>query len=248
MEYEDRLTVATPEGVELDLALAGLGSRFIAVLGDLLLKAVIVGLGAIVLVATGAGGVATGVFIAYTFLVFWLYDVFFEVLASGRTPGKRWAGLRVVSEGGAPVGLRASLVRNLVRMVDGPASFYVAGPLAILITARNQRLGDLAAGTLVLRERRAADRAAAAPARPASPATQDPGRADVSAVSASDLATVRAFLERRHALEAGARESLAEDLASRLRPKVAGVSEEDGAERFLEVVASARGGEGAAPS
>jgi len=247
VEYEDRLTVATPEGVELGLALAGLGSRFIAVLGDLLLKAVIVGLGAIVLVATGAGGVATGVFIAYTFLVFWLYDVFFEVLASGRTPGKRWAGLRVVSEGGAPVGLRASLVRNLVRMVDGPASFYVAGPLAILITARNQRLGDLAAGTLVLRERRAADRAAA-PDRPPSPATQDPGRADVSAVSTSDLATVRAFLERRHALEAGARESLAEDLASRLRPKVAGVSEEDGAERFLEVVASARGGEGAAPS
>lgn len=244
MEYEDRLTVATPEGVDLDLALAGLGSRFIAVLADLALKALLVGLGAILLVVTGGGGVATAVFIVFAFLVFWLYDVLFEVLDAGRTPGKRWTGLRVIGDGGAPVGLRASLVRNLIRLVDGPVSFYLAGPLAILLTARNQRLGDLAAGTLVLRERHAADRMARGPAGPAT-ATADTDSAahDVSAVSGADLVTVRAFLERRHALEGPARASLAEDLASRLQPKVAGAPEGAGAEAFLEWVAAARGGD-----
>lgn len=241
MEYEDRLTVATPEGVELDLSLAGLGSRFIAVAADLLLKAVIIGLGAIVLVAVGGGGVATAIFIVFAFLVFWLYDVLFEVLGAGRTPGKRWSSLRVVAEGGAPVGLRESLVRNLLRLVDGPVSVYLAGPIAILLTARNQRLGDLVAGTLVLRERRSGERIGRGYLPPdADLETQ--AAYDVSSVSATDLSTVRAFLERRGTLEASARAALSEDLARRLRAKTAGVPENLGAEAFLEWLAAARSG------
>ena len=242
MEYEDRLTVATPEGVELDLSLAGLGSRFIAVAADLLLKAVIIGLGAIVLVAVGGGGVATAIFIVFAFLVFWLYDVLFEVLGAGRTPGKRWSSLRVVAEGGAPVGLRESLVRNLLRLVDGPVSVYLAGPIAILLTARNQRLGDLVAGTLVLRERRSGERVRRGYLIPDDADLEAQAAYDVSSVSATDLSTVSAFLERRGTLEANARAALSEDLARRLRAKTAGVPENLGAEAFLEWLAAARSG------
>lgn len=243
MEYEDRLTVATPEGVELDLSLAGLGSRFIAMVADLLLKAVIIGLGAIVLAALGGGGVATAVFIVFAFVVFWIYDVLFEVLGAGRTPGKRWTSLRVVGEGGAPVGLRESLLRNLLRLVDGPVSVYLAGPIAILLTARNQRLGDLVAGTLVLRERRSAVRISHGSHLPPNANPEARAAYDVSSVSASDLSTVRAFLERRGALESTARAALAEDLAQRLGGKVAGAPEHLGAEAFLEWLAAARGGD-----
>lgn len=242
MEYEDRLTVATPEGVELDLSLAGLGSRFIAVVADLLLKAVIVGLGAIVLAAVGGGGVAIAIFLVFAFLVFWLYDVLFEVLGAGRTPGKRWSSLRVVGEGGAPVGLRESLVRNLLRLVDGPVSVYLAGPITILLTARNQRLGDLVAGTLVLRERRSGRQSRGGYHPLAADADLEAAAYDVSSVSASDLSTVRAFLERRGTLEASARAALAEDLAERLRAKTAGVPVNLGAEAFLEWLAAARSG------
>ena len=250
MEYEDRLTVATPEGVELALSLAGLGSRFIAVVADLLLKAVIIGLGAIVLAVVGGGGVATAIFLVFAFLVFWLYDVLFEVLGAGRTPGKRWSSLRVVGEGGAPVGLRESLVRNLLRLVDGPVSVYLAGAITILLTARNQRLGDLVAGTLVLRERRSGKRITGGDQLPPDVDLETQAAYDVSSVSASDLSTVRAFLERRGTLEASARAALAEDLAKRLRAKTAGVPEDLGAEAFLEWLAAARSGgtEGASAS
>lgn len=245
MEYEDRLSVATPEGVDLELSLAGLGSRFIAGVADLCLKGLLIGLAAILLAAAASGGVAAAIFIAFAFLVYWLFDVPFEVLAAGRTPGKRFTGLRVVTAGGAPVGLRESLTRNLVRLLDGPASFYVAGSLAILLTRHNQRLGDLAAGTLVLRERRAADRVARAP-MPAHIGPAARAAYDVSSVSASDLSTVRAFLERRDGLEQGARAALAADLAARLAPKVAGAPPGGGPETFLEWLAAARGG-GARP-
>lgn len=247
MEYEDRLSVATPEGVELELSLAGLGSRSIAGLADLLLKGVTIALAAVLLAIVGGGGVAVAIFLAFVFFVAWLFDVPFEVLAAGRTPGKRWTGLRVVTAGGAPVGLRTSLTRNLVRLLDGPVSLYLVGAVAILVTRHNQRLGDLAAGTLVLRERRASDRLARAPATAAQVLPAGAAAYDVSAVSPADLSTVRSFLERREALDQGARSELAADLVSRLAPKVAGAPPDTGPETFLEWLAAARGGASAGP-
>ncbi len=154
MEYEERTRIATPEGVELELVLAGLASRFIAELFDaLILGAVLVAMVILAALAGGGAGalilvVALGGFLLITVV----YHVAFEVLARGRTPGKRWAGLRVVLEGGGPVDLRASLVRNLIRLIEGLALLYVPAIIAVLATRRNQRLGDLAAGTLVIRE------------------------------------------------------------------------------------------------
>src|SRR5205085_1445334 len=94
---------------------------------------------------------ALGVALAY-FL--WLgFDIYYEVRHNGQTPGKRYAGCRVVREGGAPVDFRTGAVRNLLGLADLLPMFYLLGALLILLTAKRQRLGDLAAGTLVIRER-----------------------------------------------------------------------------------------------
>ena len=233
MEYEDTRTIATPEGVELELRLAGLGSRFTAGLIDFALKAAIV-LAAVLAAELLAGGVAVA--IAGSLAVFFalvVYDVLFEVRAGGRTPGKRAVGLRVVRADGGPVGLRTSAVRNLLRLVEGLPLSYVPAILCILLTRSNQRLGDLAAGTVVARE---PDPGTAQPAPPQEPPAYAAGW-DVSAVTAEELAAVRSFLGRREDFEPAARRALAERLAGRLRDRVAGAPPGLPAERFLEDVA-----------
>ena len=261
LSYEDRITISTPEGVALEVPLAGLGSRFVAALVDGIIKgAVILAAlaGVVALGATSAPGavaqptgdfalVGLALFFVFVFLVNFGYDVLFETLASGRTPGKRWTGLRVVRLDGGPVTFTTSAVRNLLRLVDGLLG-YAVGVVVILVSSRNQRLGDLAAGTLVVRERRAPerrrDREASVVAPPSSAATgPTPAELviwDVSSVTADDLVTVRSFLERRTELTAEARARLAGDFARRLRPKVGGAPDDLPPEAFLEQLAAAK--------
>lgn len=244
--YEDRISIPTPEGVELELVLAGVGSRLVSSLVDGLLKAVILLALFIVsgAVATDGGGFLVGILIIAAFAVFWGYDVAFETLASGRTPGKRAAGLRVVRLGGEPVGFLASAVRNLLRIVDmQPGFLYAVGAVTILFTRRNQRLGDLAAGTLVVRERRA-PLPFARPAVPDFAAADRYAAWDVSGVTAYELVTVRRFLERRWQLDPGARNRLGWELAERLRPKIAGAPPNLHPEQFLEALAEAKASRG----
>jgi uncharacterized RDD family membrane protein YckC len=241
VEYADRVEIVTPEGVDVALELAGLGSRFIGEMIDTTLKAAVIVLLGIALFGIG-GGVATAVFAAVAFLVWFFYDVLFEVLAGGRTPGKRVTGIRVIREGGQPIGFPASAVRNLVRLVDGPGTGYVAGVVAIVASRRNQRLGDMAAGTLVVRD----------VMKDRGPRTADRGADgsgasdswDVSGVSAEEIATVRQYLDRRHGLEDAARHRLAWQLAEGLRPKVAGVPDDLRGEDFLERLAAAKAARG----
>lgn len=237
MEYEERTRIATPEGVELELVLAGLASRFMAEVLDALLIGLL--LAAAVVVALLAGGGAGQVILAVVgggvLLLSVVYHVAFEVLARGRTPGKRVCGLRVVLEGGEPVGLRASAIRNLVRLLEGPPVLYVPAIVAVLATRRNQRLGDLAAGTLVVREPRVLAPAAA----PVTVTTSVAGW-DVSAVTQEDLAAIRAFLVRRDDFTPDARRGLARDLAGRLGAKVAGPPPHLGPEALLEGIAAAK--------
>ena len=172
MQYEEHTRIATPEGVELELVLAGLASRFMAEALDSVI--LLLALGAVVAVALIAGG-AAGLLLLSVVLGGWLllsvaFHVAFEVLAGGRTPGKRACGLRVVEEGGQAIGPRASAVRNLLRLLEGPPTFYVPAIVSVLATTRNQRLGDLAAGTLVVREPRAPRRQDAPPSAAAAPA------------------------------------------------------------------------------
>lgn len=252
MEYADRVAIATPEGVELEVDLGGLGSRFLAQMIDWVLTALVIAALAILLYAIG-GGVATAVFLVLAFLIWFGYDVLFEVLANGRTPGKRLCGLRVVRSGGQPIGFVASAVRNLMRLVDGPLTLYLGGIISVVVSKKNQRLGDMAADTLVVREPPAPEDApvweresASTPPPPRAPwtgagATNGAGdQWDVSAISQEEIAAVRQFLERRWTLEHEARRRLAWQLAEGLRPKVAGAPPELEGEKLLERLAAAK--------
>lgn len=244
MTFDDRVTIATPEGVDLEIVLAGLGSRFAATLLDLAIQ-----FGAIIALAMALGlGASSGYVVAayfvLVFLVLFAYDIVFETWNQGRTIGKLAAGIRVVRTSGQPANFLTSAVRNLIRIVDFLPAFYGIGMIAVVVTPKNQRLGDLAANTYVVRERRAQSPAVVPAQAWAPPATAEaPYMAwDVSAVTADEVATVRRFLERRHGLDPGARAQLGWDLGTRLRAKVAGVTDHNAPtpEAFLEGLAAAK--------
>jgi uncharacterized RDD family membrane protein YckC len=241
MEYEDRLTIATPEGVELQLTLAGIGSRMIAASVDLTLQVISY---VILLLLLQNSDIGAAVLAVAAFLLVFGYDVSFEVLAGGRTPGKRFTGLRVVRSGGRPVDLVTSAIRNFLRAIDFLPALYGIGMLSVLATSRNQRLGDLAAGTLVVRERLGGRASPAELLQVPEGAAIQTALWDVSAVGPDDIATVRAFLERRPELEPGARGALASDLAARLRGRVAGAPADLPPESFLELLAAAKAARG----
>lgn len=247
MRYEDRVTIATPEGVDVDLTLAGIGSRFIAALIDTAIKLfVFIGFyiflfGGTSLIGGGeVNAIGAAAFFIVSFFIWFGYDVLFETLASGRTPGKRWTGLRVVRIGGRPVGFVSSAIRNMVRIVDFLPSLYLVGMIAAISTRMNQRLGDLAAGTVVVREK-PVPKASPPPTIPAPP-SPDAGLTetwDLSSITQEDLAMIRRFLERRHELTPHARSSLAHDLAARFQLRVVGAPVLP-PETFLEQLSAAK--------
>lgn len=160
--------IETPEGIELTLRAAGPVARALAWGADSLIKyGVLWGL-LMVLVALGKGGF--GLWLIALFLMEWLYPASFEVYADGATPGKKALGLKVVRDDGTPVDWSAALVRNLLRAADFLLAFYGFGVVAMLASRDFRRLGDLAAGTVVVYR----DPVAAAPELPAGPSRPPP--------------------------------------------------------------------------
>jgi uncharacterized RDD family membrane protein YckC len=161
--FEQTVDVETPELVMLTYSIAGVGSRVLAGLTDLLICIVALIL-LVVVIGMVAGSVAVlrfdlgaswgiALLIIAQFTIFWGYYVLFEGLMDGQTPGKRIHHLRVVREGGYSVTFGVSAVRNLIRMLDmQPGVFYLIGFTSLLFTKRGRRLGDLVAGTIVVRE------------------------------------------------------------------------------------------------
>jgi uncharacterized RDD family membrane protein YckC len=159
----DQLSIETPELVAIEMPLAGIGSRFIALLIDYLIwaAATILGIiaGSIILPAVHAFNKiseqwAIAIVIFIVFLVNWGYFTLFEAFWNGRTPGKKIAKIRVIQRSGRAIGLFESMARNLVRYVDQfPFPLHVIGVISMFATRQHQRLGDLAAGTLVVRDR-----------------------------------------------------------------------------------------------
>ncbi|WP_211825857.1 RDD family protein [Kistimonas asteriae] len=140
--------VETPESIDLQAEVAGVVPRMLAFALDLLIRFIIF---LIVLIAVSlAGRAGEGLFLVVLFLLEWFYPVVFEVYRGGQTPGKKALGLVVVNEDLTPVGLGASVIRNLLRSVDFMPFLYGTGLVSLLLTRRFQRLGDLAAGTLVV--------------------------------------------------------------------------------------------------
>lgn len=238
MVFEDRLRIDTPEGVELELTLAGLGSRVgaAAIDGVILAIATIVVLIAVVMI--GSASVSEDMFslvigfgALLVFVILFGYYLLFETLNSGRTPGKSALGIRVIRADGTPLGFGAVAIRTLLRMVDSLPAFYATGIVSILATPHNQRVGDLAAGTVVIR-----DRASGSLATSGLIGTEDLARLprwDTSALNDEDVALLRRFAERRTALTEQSRSDLADVIADRLRTKVVGADAPDDNETFL---------------
>ena len=236
---ERSVDVRTGEAVAIRYELAGLGSRFLAVVVDMLAQLMIVSalLIALGLAASSLARIpllgsknAEAWLIAFAvvllFLIFFGWFIIFETWWSGRTPGKRMLGLRVVRDGGFPLDLGAAVIRNLVRIVELFFGFYALAAISALISPENKRLGDLAAGTIVVR-----DRAEAIPDLDAYLARSAPTE---SGLSDADRLLVERFLTRRAALEPNARYRLAAKIAERIRPTLRDPHPELGDEPLLE--------------
>lgn len=158
-DLSSKLSIDTPENILLDAEIAGFGSRCMAALMDYTILLVLV------IIATYLYGRAvpadrrndTAVIVLFIFLLFLLitfYHLFFELLWNGQTPGKRRAGLRVIQSNGLPLTVSGALIRNLVRLFDFMPILYGFGLIVLFATKNTQRLGDLAAKTVVIRERK----------------------------------------------------------------------------------------------
>ena len=230
---DDSYDLRTPEQIDLHYDLAGLGSRFMAMAIDTLIQGAVVGalaavfgLGAAIFAISfrdlfGRDGflilsAGAAIAILQIFLLTWGYFLIFELIWNGQTPGKRIAGIRVLTTRGEPVTLVHALVRNLLRLVDMLPTSYMVGAICILLTRRGQRLGDLAAGTVVVRERHA-ELPRTLP--PLDPALALPPQL-AGAFSSDDVRLARDFLLRAPYLRAARRAELGRQIASTLRARL----------------------------
>lgn len=145
---DNKHDIEIPEGLTLDAIPAGPIVRLYAWLVDLLIRGGIYLL--VILLLSMLGEMGWGLAMIVMFVMEWFYPVIFEVLRDGATPGKKTFGLKVVHDDLTPVGWQASILRNLLRSVDFLPVLYLFGLISTLLNQRFQRLGDIAAGTLVI--------------------------------------------------------------------------------------------------
>ena len=214
-----RLEVETADHVILRYDLAGGGNRGFAALVDfglatLIFVAAFVGLTSLIDLQRAFFPLA-GLVVLVTFALAWSYFVLLEWIWNGQTIGKRVFGLRVIADDGAPAGFTAVLVRNLLRVVDFLPGFYGIGLLAIVVSSRSQRLGDLAAGTFVVRAPRPElDYFSLRTATPLGAGAQ----VEIRVLSGEAQRLVREFVAREAKLAPDHRARVAKQLADRLRP------------------------------
>ena len=244
MEQEfGTLSIDTPEQVAIDFELAGIGSRFMAVLVDHLVQGVIIS----VLALVGAAFALTlsptwslALLVLLIFVVEWGYFTAFEACLNGQTPGKKLIKIRVIKNNGRAITVFEAMTRNFIRIIDYLPVAYLTGMISMFIDAKNRRLGDLAAGTLVVHE--GGQESADLKLSIAQPAASEPSGLvfDIRKLDVSDLEIIETFLSRRYDLEDYARHVTAERLADMMRGKL-GIdrSVERNDEQLLEKLAKA---------
>ncbi|MDQ3745251.1 MAG: RDD family protein [Acidobacteriota bacterium] len=238
---DETLIIETPERVPLHFALASIGNRFLACAFDHFLQVIVI-IAAFLLFAWAGEGAGLfervkdapkwvlALLIILLFLVWSGYFALFEWAWNGQTPGKRWLKLRVIREDGRPVTFWEAAIRNLLRIFDMmPFPFYSIGLISVFISSRDQRIGDMVAGTVVVREREAqaptfnevfsAPTSDVALRRSFKPV---PFTASLQALSEAEIEVVEAFLRRRWDLEDAPRQWMAWRVATpilhKLRP------------------------------
>ncbi len=250
MSNAERYTLETPENIEVEFELAGLGSRFCAILIDSLLIAL--GLLVLALLALFLGAEIFRAFAAipwagfqladWLFAVIWVmvslllfggYFVLFELLMHGQTPGKRAMKVRVLRDDGTPVAVNEVLVRNLLRIVDFLPAGYALGAVVMFCSPLCKRLGDIAAGTIVVKEGQPDYRASADRKYGLGVVTIGEVNAELTP---EERRVLTGFLQRRGELLPQARLALAERLARPLYEKYGGqyVDAEDYIARLVE--------------
>lgn len=245
MSPSDKLTIDTPEQIPLEFPLAGIGSRFLAVALDSLIQ--FFGWLVLMLLFTWfepdlariwpkAPVWAFAIVVIFGFLIFSGYFAVFETVWNGQTPGKRAVRIRVIKDSGRPISVYEAIIRNVIRVIDS-IGFYGVGIISVFVSSRNKRLGDFAAGTVVVHEN------ALTELQPAWEADKikEGSAYNVANVSLADLELIEAFLQRRYDLQPEVRQRSAEQIAARMRQKLqittdAPASDED----FLEKLARER--------
>jgi uncharacterized RDD family membrane protein YckC len=232
-DSDERMAVRTPEHVELRFLIAGPGNRFLALLMDLIIQGllflgIMLALGGLMWAMNWSAGDLLGPeaskrlglwgmagSILLFFALQWGYFTFFETIWAGQTPGKRRQRIRVIRENGRPIGFVEAAIRNLFRsVIDGqPFPLHAVGFMVGLFNPRFRRLGDFAAGTVVIVERRrsvpTAEKRMRAPAQAVMPTT----RPRVRQLTQEEVSTLQAYLRRRDELEDGVRRAMARKIA-----------------------------------
>ena len=267
-ETPDQLTIDTPEQVAIRFPIAGIGSRFLALLADTVVQLIAYAILFFIffLTLTSAPRLAgmivdragekwlIAAILLVVFFLRWGYYTVFEAFWNGQTPGKKLCKLRVIRDSGRQITFFESLTRNLIRAVDSLPGFYAIGIVTMLCNRRSKRLGDFAAGTLVVHERAAepplwggsASRTITAGAFAATPApapTVDPNAVDLPAdavarLTADDLNVIDHFFARAIDIDIARRHALAQRLAQQMTAKM-GIAMPPGVtpERVLESIA-----------
>jgi len=217
----DALHIDTPENITFDYDVSGIGSRFLAALVDtaLLVLVQVILYGTVLLITNifidggvfrsimerSIGGwiIALAGIISFVFL--WGYYIFFEVMWNGQSPGKRWVGLRVIRVDGTPITVSEAVIRNLVRIIDLLPMAYGIGVVTMFLNPDSRRLGDLAAGTIVVHDREVKSADVLPPLPPGlltTWVTRDdiPEGFPIERVSDNELHIIEEFLSRRQSL------------------------------------------------
>jgi uncharacterized RDD family membrane protein YckC len=237
----DQLRIDTPEQIALELPIAGVGSRFLALAVDTLLQALLyilvlslLALAALVPSVRDLSSFGPAFVILLTFCVYWGYFAIFEIVWRGQTPGKRLARIRVIRDSGRPIDATAAILRNLLRVVDFLPAMYGAGVCVMLLNRNSRRLGDFVAGTVVVHEREATSIeptwSATAPAVHVSPQSAQ--------ITDTELVLLETYLDRRWEYTEAVRHRAAVEIATRLAERT-GLRPERGQslDDFLESLA-----------
>lgn len=264
---DTRYRVETPEQLGLQYDIAGIGSRLMAAIVDMIFLGLLGGLvlclglfGMTAVFATfsdadTASAIALAIVGLLFFAVVWGYYVLFETIWHGQSPGKRWTGLRVIQDGGYPIGFTQAAIRNVVRLADFLPFAYIIGTLVMLFDSRSRRLGDLVAGTVVIKEQQEVSLSTigsiSIPATPSAPSppggqysptpTAPPVESsqfpNLARISSAEYSLLREFLQRRATLAPEARASLAFQLAQGFAHRLEYIPTGDHPEQFLQRVA-----------
>ena len=249
MQSLDRLDIDTPEQIALELPLAGIGSRFLALTVDTLLQVAavvaIVIVGAIIASGSTAANlpgvdrffsqtIGAIVMVLLPFCLYWGYFAFFEILWQGRTPGKRVAGIRVIHQSGRPMTSIECIGRNLMRGVDILPGMYGVGLICMMCNKQNKRVGDFIAGTIVVHDKAIETAAPTWGNKPEAVSVQP----ELRKLSADDLVLIETYLNRRYEINQVVRRTTAERIVSMIFQKSGVAKPPDQADDdFLETIA-----------